>query len=165
MTQQPKMFIILHNIRSAYNVGAIFRTADAVGADKIYLCGHTPIPLGNNAMSITNVTDKVAKTALGAEKTVPWEYHAQTWRLLEKLKNEGTQIVALEQDKKEINYLKFKPHFPLALVVGNEVKGLNKNILARADKIIAIPMRGKKESLNLSVACGIAVYKIMENTM
>ncbi|MDO8495157.1 MAG: TrmH family RNA methyltransferase [bacterium] len=159
-----KLFIILHNIRSAYNVGSIFRTADAAGVEKIYLGGYTPDPSQEEA--------KIAKTALGAEKTVPWERCQQTWRLLDKLKNpsfakastgEGrVQIVALEQSPQAIDYREFKPTFPMALVLGNEVGGLSKEILKYADKIIAIPMYGQKESLNVSVAFGIAAFKIRE---
>lgn len=144
--------MILHNIRSAYNVGSIFRTADAAGVKKIYICGYSPTPADR----------KVGKTSLGAEKTVPWEYFRQTWKLMEKLKKEGVQIVALEQSKKSIDYRKFKPRFPLALVIGNEVRGLSKEILKYADKIIVIPMYGQKESLNVAVAAGIALYKIAE---
>lgn len=146
--------MILHNIRSTFNVGSIFRTADAAGIKKICLCGYTPTP----------DNQKVAKTSLGAERYVPWEYHKQTWRLLRKLSADGIQIVALEQTKKSVDYRQFKPKFPIALMVGNEVKGLSKKILARADKIIAIPMYGNKESLNVAVATGIAVYKIREST-
>jgi tRNA G18 (ribose-2'-O)-methylase SpoU len=145
-----EIYLILHNIRSAYNVGSIFRTADAAGIDRIFVCGYSPKPEDK----------KVAKTALGAEKTVSWEYHGQTWRLLEKLKKEGIQIVALEQTKKSVDYRLFRPRFPMALVLGNEVRGLSKKTLARAEKIIAIPMYGKKESLNVAVAAGIAIYKL-----
>jgi len=159
---KDELFIILHNIRSVLNVGAIFRTADAVGASKIFLCGYTPTPEDN----------RIKKTALGAEKFVPWEKHLQTWRVLEKLKEDGVQIVALERfDKLTASKLKirtqnifsFKPKFPLVLVLGNEVKGLSLQILKYADKIIAIPMYGQKESLNVSVAFGIVAYKIIEN--
>jgi tRNA G18 (ribose-2'-O)-methylase SpoU len=149
-----EIYLILHNIRSTFNVGSIFRTADAAGIKKICLCGYTPTP----------DNQKVAKTSLGAERYVPWEYHKQTWRLLRKLSADGIQIVALEQTKKSVDYRQFKPKFPIALMVGNEVKGLSKKILARADKIIAIPMYGNKESLNVAVATGIAVYKIIEST-
>jgi tRNA G18 (ribose-2'-O)-methylase SpoU len=160
------IYLILHNIRSAYNVGSIFRTADAAGIEKIYVCGYSPIPndTKNNPSSSysSGSSSKLSKTALGAEKSVPWKYHKQTWRLLEKLKKEGVQIVALEQTKKSIDYRKFKPRFPLVLVVGNEVRGLSKDILKYADKIITIPMYGKKESLNVAVATGIAIFKIVE---
>ena len=144
-----KISAILHNIRSTYNVGAIFRTADAVGIDKLYLTGYTPTPDKNK---------KIEKTALGAEKYVAWEYYRNISYLLKKLKKEGFQIVALEQSSQSIPYYKFKPKFPLVLIVGNEVRGLTKKILSRADYIIEIPMFGKKESLNVAVAFGIVAY-------
>ena len=104
--------------------------------------------------------DKISKTALGAENNISWEYHRQVWRLIDKLRKEGMQIVALEQDEKSINLNKFKPQFPMALVVGNEINGVSKSVLDRADKIVEIPMYGKKESLNVAVSFGIAGYLI-----
>jgi tRNA G18 (ribose-2'-O)-methylase SpoU len=94
---------------------------------------------------------------------VPWEYCKQTGRLLDKLKKSRINIVALEQDKKAINYTKLKPKFPLVLIVGNEVKGISKRVLEKSDKIIYLPMNGKKESLNVSVAFGIAGYEIVKD--
>lgn len=183
-------FLILHNIRSAYNVGAIFRTADAVGVKKIFLCGYTPRPESGNLKNQTSPAsprlgrglaklkakfqhyDKIAKTALGAEKTVPWEYCAQTWRLLEKLNKDNIKIVALEQSPKSQNIFsvqggsasggKFNLKFPLALMLGNEVKGLSDKILNYVDDILEIPMHGKKESLNVSVAAGVALYELIK---
>ena len=147
----PKPFyIICDNIRSLENVGSIFRTADALGVDKIYLCGITGRP----------PHQKISKTALGSEETVPFEYAKQLGRLLDKLKRDNIYIVALEQDKKAVSYEKLVPQFPLALIIGNEVKGISKKTLAKADKIIDLPMQGTKESLNVSVAFGIAGYEI-----
>ena len=151
------IYLILNNIRSAYNVGAIFRTADAAGVKKIFLCGISPYPAEN---SQSEITDKIGKTALGAEKMVSWEKCKQTWRLMGKLKAEGVSLVAIEQTKNSKNIFKFKPIFPLALVLGNEVRGLSKKILSYADKVVEIPMLGKKESLNVSVAAGIALYQL-----
>ena len=94
------------------------------------------------------------------EQTIPFEYYKQIGRLIDKLRGEKVQIIALEQDKKAISYLKFKPRFPLALIVGNEVKGVSKKILQKSDKIIYLPMSGQKESLNVSVAFGVAGYEI-----
>ena len=91
-----------------------------------------------------------------------WEQSKQTWRLLEKLKKDGVKIIALEQDKRAVDYKKFKPEFPLALVLGNEVGGLSKEILKYMDSIVEIPMCGKKESLNVAVATGVALFKIIE---
>lgn len=148
---QQKIYVILDNIRSRENIGSIFRTADAARVDKIYLCGITPTP----------PHQKISKTALGAENWIPWEYHKQTWRLLKELKANNIYIAAIEQLPKAINYKKFKPKFPLALVLGNEVKGLSDRILRYADKIVAIPMYGKKESLNVAVAAGIVIYQLI----
>ena len=102
-------YVICDNIRSLENIGSIFRTADAVGTTKIYLCG----------ISGTPPHEKISKTALGAEKTIPFEYVKQTGRLIDALKRQGVSIVALEQDKKAIDYREFKPKFPLALILGN----------------------------------------------
>ncbi|MDP2630073.1 MAG: RNA methyltransferase [Candidatus Uhrbacteria bacterium] len=158
-----RLVLILHNIRSALNVGSIFRTADAVGVEKIYLGGYTPTPdtEGNpSSPPSSGSSSKLSKTALGAEKAVPWEHVSQTWRILEQLKKEKYQIVALEQSKGSIDYRKFKPKFPLVLVVGNELTGLSSQLLKYCDAVVEIPMRGKKESLNVSVAVGIALYSL-----
>ncbi len=135
---------------------------------KIFLCGISPTPPTHEVVGAPTASvgaeNKVAKTALGAEKSIPWEYHKQTWKLLHKLKskNEKLKIVALEQMPKSKNIFEFKPEFPLALLVGNEISGLNKKILSYTDKIIEIPMHGQKESLNVAVATGIALYKLIE---
>ncbi len=156
-----KIYVVLDNIRSRENVGSIFRTADAVGVSKIFLCGITPEPVRSFSVGGRPEYDnKIHKTALGAEKWVPWAYYKQTWRLLEELKKEKINIVGLENARGSINIFKFKPKFPLALIVGNEVKGLSPRILKYADKKVFIPMHGKKESLNAAVAFGIAAYAI-----
>ncbi len=152
---KKEIFVICHNIRSRHNVGSIFRTADAAGVSKIFLCGITPAPPHPN----------MEKVSLGAENFVAWEKCGQTWKLLDSLKKDGFKIIALEQDKKAVSYNKLKlpkSAAKIALVVGNEVDGLPPAILKRADKIIFILMRGKKESLNVSVAFGVAVYKFAE---
>ena len=147
---KKEFFVICDNIRSLENIGSIFRTADALGVSKIFLCGISGQPPHH----------KISKTALGAEKTIPFEHCKQTWRLIDRLKKDKIYIIALEQAKKAIDYKKFKPKFPLALIIGNEVKGISRKTLAKADKIIYLPMRGKKESLNVSVAFGVAGYHI-----
>ena len=164
-----KIFVICHNIRSRHNVGSIFRTADGAGVSKIFLCGITPAPPHPN----------IEKVSLGAEKFVEWEKCKETWRTIEKLKKENFEIVALEQAKNAISLDRTDPPATperndggrgngcrfgekIALVLGNEVEGLPPAILKRTDKIIQIPMRGKKESLNVAVAFGIAVYKLAE---
>jgi len=148
---EKEFYVICDNIRSLENIGSIFRTADALGISKIFLCGISGKPPHH----------KISKTALGAEQRIPFEYYKQTWRLIDKLKSSKVNIIALEQDKRAIEYTKFKPKFPLALVVGNEVKGISKKVLQKCDKIIFLPMHGKKESLNVSVAFGVAGYYII----
>ena len=149
----PNIYVICHNIRSRHNVGSIFRTADAAGVSKIFLCGITPAPPHPN----------IEKVSLGAEKFVEWEKRKETWRVIDELKKEGAEIISLEQSKGAVylNDLKSVKK-SAALILGEEVRGLPKTILDRSDKIIQIPMRGKKESLNVSVAFGIAVYKLAE---
>jgi len=151
---QKEIIVVLDNIRSRENVGSIFRTADGAGVGKIYLCGITPTPPHG----------KISKTALGAEGYVSWEYRAKTWQVLRELKVKSLKfkVIGLEQTKDSQNIFKFKPKFPLVLILGNEVKGLSPQILKYCDKKISIPMYGKKESLNVSVAAGIAVYTILD---
>lgn len=145
------LYVICDNIRSLYNVGSIFRTADAFGVTKIYLCGITGTPLQTG----------LTKVSLGAENSVAWEHHKSATRVINTLKKQGVRIVALELVKNEsLDIKKFKPVFPLALIVGNEVEGVSKALLQKADDIVHIPMQGQKESLNVSVAYGIAAYLI-----
>lgn len=149
---ERQLYLVLNNIRSAYNVGSMFRTADAVGVKKIFICGYTP----------RADHPKVDKTALGATAAVPWEYHAQVGRLLKKLKSKNITIAALEQSKYSTDLFRYIPPMgPLALIVGNEVAGLSKALLARVDHVLEIPMHGRKESLNVSVAAGIALYRLL----
>lgn len=146
----PIFYLVVPDIRSRFNVGAIFRTADALGVTKIFLTGYTPRP----------PHPKIDKVALGATGSVPWEYCFQTSKIIKKLKKSGAQIVALEQSKKSIDFTKFKPCWPLALILGNEKTGLKPAALKEADKIIHLPMLGKKESLNVAVAFAAAAYFI-----
>ena len=155
---QKEFYLILDNIRSLENIGSIFRTADALGVSKIYLCGiSAKQPSWANKKQLP---EKVVKTALGAEKTIDFEYYRQTGRAIDKLKKQGFKIIALEQAKNAIDYRKLKPKFPIALVLGNEVKGIPQRILKKCGKIIYLPMSGQKESLNVSVAFGAAGYHI-----
>lgn len=147
---------VLHDIRSVHNVGSIFRTADGAGFRKLYLCGITPLPLDR----FRRVRPDFAKVALGAEKNMAWESVPDTGVLIKKLKKEGWKILALEQSKKSLRFDLLREVGPrrCALVVGSEVGGIPAVILKLADKILEIPMLGKKESLNVSVAFGIAAY-------
>lgn len=149
--------LILPNIRSAINVGAIFRTADAVGIDKIYLVGCTPRPTDQ----FGRIQRDIAKSALGAENFVPWEYKEKLIPLINKLKKQDYEIVALEQNEESIDYRKYKRPQKMAFILGEEVNGIDEKILKICDKIVEIPMHGKKESLNVSVACGVALFRII----
>lgn len=150
--------LILHNIRSAENVGAMFRTADAVGIDRIYLSGYTPTPIDRFGRKRKDI----AKSALGAEEFVKWETRKNIISLLARLKKEGFQIIAVEQDEKSIDYKKVKLKNKNAFIMGAEVEGISKNILQKCDAIAEIPMRGKKESLNVSVACGVFLFQVLK---
>jgi tRNA G18 (ribose-2'-O)-methylase SpoU len=143
-----RLVVVCHNIRSAYNIGSIFRTADGAGVAKVYLTGYTPAPPHAG----------ISKTALGAEKFVNWEKISKLDTAIKKLKKEKYELAAVEQNTKSTSYDFFKPKGKVALILGNEVRGLSSAILRRCDKIIEIPMRGEKESLNVAVAFGIAVY-------
>ncbi len=149
---------MLHDIRSVHNAGAIFRTADAVGVSKIYLTGYTPAPLDK----FKRERSDIAKSALGAEKNIPWEQVKNPLPLLKRLKKEKFFIVGLEQDKKSVDYKKFTPRKKTVLVLGNEVKGMSKKLRDSCDALIEIPMRGVKESLNVSVAAGVALYRLFD---
>ena len=157
MKSNPSSILILPDIRSAINVGAIFRTADAVGINKIYLVGCTPRPTDQ----FGRIQKDIAKSALGAESWISWDYKKTLIPLIKNLKKDGYEIVALEQDEKSIDYRKYKKPTKLAFILGPEVTGLDKKILNICDKIVEIPMYGKKESLNVSVACGISLFKIL----
>lgn len=150
--------LILNNIRSTENVGAIFRTCDAVGIDKIYITGYTPAPLDRFGKK----RNDIAKSALGAEESVPWEQKKSFSALLTKLKKEGYKIIALEQDARSVHYRKVKTGEKNAFLVGNEVLGIDKKTLAKCDQIGEIPMKGKKESLNVSVSLGIFLYGVLK---
>jgi tRNA G18 (ribose-2'-O)-methylase SpoU len=149
---KERFVLLLPNIRSAHNVGAMFRTSDGAGVEKIYLSGYTPRP----------PHPRLDKVSLGAEKWVPWEYVKQPGRLLKEFKMAGYNIVALEQTKKSVNIYSWKPTFPLVLILGNEKTGVSKSLLKYCDTEVEIPMRGKKTNLNVSVAGGIAMYHISQ---
>ncbi|HEY4503473.1 MAG TPA: TrmH family RNA methyltransferase [Candidatus Paceibacterota bacterium] len=154
---QQENILILHDIRSVENVGAMFRTADAVRINKIYLSGYTPAPLDRFGRKRKDL----AKSALGAEEFVAWEQVKNVSSLLTKLKREKYLIIGIEQDKKSVDYKKVKLENKNAFIVGTEVTGIPKNILKKCDVIAEIPMRGKKESLNVSVALGISLFRIL----
>ncbi len=152
------MVVILHNIRSNHNVGSIFRTADAAGCAKIFLCGITPAPLDKWGRENKALT----KVALGGEAYVPWEKRDSTLAAIVELKKQGYKILAIEQSpgSAPLFDVKLKPSDKYALVLGNEKSGLEAEILRAADKVVEIPMAGRKESLNVAVAFGIVVFTL-----
>jgi tRNA G18 (ribose-2'-O)-methylase SpoU len=152
-----KIYIILHNIRSVHNAGSIFRTAECAGVSKIFLTGYTPTPLDRFGRERKDF----AKVALGAEKIIPWEYKRNIEMVLKILRREGVKIIAVEQAKNSIDYKKVKIKGPTAFIFGNEVSGLSASILKKADIFAEIPLRGKKESLNVSVSTGIILFRIL----
>lgn len=155
------MFLVLHNVRSMENVGAMFRTADAMGVSKIFLVGYTPAPTDRFGRKVT----RLAKAALGAEDTVPWEREADIEKLISRLKHTRCAVLSLEQDSRSIPVTKYvlsSEFKQAALIVGNEVEGVPKNVLDLSDAIIEIPMMGTKESLNVSVATGIALFQLTQ---
>jgi tRNA G18 (ribose-2'-O)-methylase SpoU len=148
--------VLMHNIRSAHNVGAIFRACDGAGVTKVYLSGYTPTPVDR----FGRAQKEIAKTALGAERTIPWEYHASPAKVIQALKIAGTRVVGLEQDARAADYRAVSCEGDTLLIFGNEVRGISKPLRDLCDILIEIPMRGKKESLNVSVAAGIALYAL-----
>lgn len=151
---------MLHNIRSIHNVGSMFRTADALGVKKIYLCGITPLPVDE----LGRPRQQFVKVSLGAEKSVAWESRGSILAVIGDLKAKGYAIFALEQSARSVPYYKLKlssSEFARSvLAVGNEVKGLPASTLRQADMILEIPMAGKKESLNVAVAFGIVAFAL-----
>jgi len=154
-----EIILILHDIRSVQNVGAIFRTADAIGVSKIIISGHTPAPIDRFGRE----RGDLKKTALGAEKTIPWEQVKNINTKIKNLKRDGFSIIALEQNPKSIDYKKYKPKEKTAIIIGSEVLGVSEKNLSLCDYILEIPMNGEKESLNVSVATGILLYRLFDN--
>lgn len=147
-------YIILEDIRSAYNVGAIFRTADASGVAKVFLVGYTPAPIDR----FGRPQGEIEKTSLGASSTVPWEQVATTKEIIERLQADGVTVVAVELAEGSVSLKGFKEPEHVAYIVGNEVDGVAKDTLTLADTIVELPMLGDKESLNVSVTAGIVLY-------
>jgi len=144
--------VIVDNVRSLYNVGSIFRTSDGALVEKLYLTGFTPHP----------PRKEIDKTALGATKTVPWEYHKDPLDVIAMMKKRKTQICVLElTNRSEPYYALQRSDFPLCVVVGNEITGISKEIIDQADIAIEIPMFGNKQSLNVAVAYGIVVFDFL----
>ena len=157
-TEDRSTYLILHNIRSVHNVGSIFRTAEAASVDKVFLTGYTALPVDR----FNRFRRDISKTALGAEKSVPWKGVKNISTLLGRLSKEGFEIVALEQSGRSLDYKSYTVKDRTVFIVGNEVNGLSTTTLSKCDTVIEIPMLGEKESLNVSVACGIMLFRVLD---
>lgn len=146
-------YVLLDNIRSVHNVGAMFRTSDAVLVEKIFLTGFTATP----------PRDDLAKTALVTLNAVPWEYHKDPLDVVKALKRQGVFIIALEITDKSIEYSKAEYRFPLCVIVGNELTGISDELIRLADIAVEIPMHGRANSLNVATCFGIEMYEILKN--
>ncbi len=147
---QRHIRLLAHNIRSLWNVGAFFRTCDALGIEHLYLTGYTPHP----------PRTEITKTAIGAELYVAWEHAREPLSIINDLKEKGWEIVALELTEQSVDIAQFNPSDRVCLIVGHELSGVPEEILTLCDAIVQIPMHGKKESLNVSVAAGIALHSL-----
>jgi tRNA G18 (ribose-2'-O)-methylase SpoU len=146
-------YVILHDIRSNYNVGAIFRTADAAGVVKIFLSGYTPAPIDRFGRTVP----EIQKTALGAEETVLWE-KVDIHEVIAGLRMDGVYVVAVEQRDDSVSLYDFSAPSKVAYVFGSETDGLDNDVLDACDAVLELPMKGKKESLNVSVTAGVVLY-------
>ena len=154
------IYTICDNIRSLYNVGAIFRTSDAANITKLYLCGITGYPKENDPYWFQ--TKRIEKTALGANKNVKWAYNKNCESIIKNLISKNIKIYVLENTPSAEYYTKVQYQFPCALVVGHEIKGVDNKIIKYADKVIKIPMYGIKTSLNVEAAYAIAVFELLK---
>lgn len=143
--------VLLDNVRSLYNVGAFFRTADAAGCEKLYLCGITGRPPER----------AITKTALGAEETVAWEHHPAAAPLIADLRRAGHEIAAIETSPRAVDLFDWRPNFPVCVLFGHETDGLAPELLAHCDTYVRIPMLGRKHSLNVATAGGIVMYELL----
>jgi tRNA G18 (ribose-2'-O)-methylase SpoU len=158
----PEIIVIAHNIRSTHNIGSIFRTCEGFGVSQIILSGYSPYPTIEHDTRLPHISDKLTsqihKTALGAETMVPFVHQDEPD--LESLRSEGYRIVGLEQDTRSIMLDSYKAPEKIALLLGEEVHGITADLISTCDDLIEIPMSGKKESFNVSVATGIALYRL-----
>jgi 23S rRNA (guanosine2251-2'-O)-methyltransferase len=156
--------LVIHNVRSTLNVGSMFRTAEGLGVEKIFLTGYTPYPESNNDSRLPHQRRKISlqihKTALGAEQLVKWQHLEELDECAKELTKGGYELFALEQTPKAVHLAKFKTGTRVALVVGNELTGLDKKALKLTQNHVQIPMSGRKESFNVAVAAGIALYHL-----
>ncbi len=161
-----ELIIIINDIRSTHNVGSIFRTAEGLGVNKLIISGYSPYPLEKNDVRLPHISRKIDmqinKTALGAQNNIEWKHEdSNILDIILRLKETGYQVVALEQDEKSQNLTNIQIKNKIALILGNEVSGIDSSILNECDQIAEIAMPGKKESLNVSCATAIAIYRLL----
>ncbi len=159
-SHDQRVVIVLDNIRSLYNTGSILRTADASGVDRVVLCGITPRPDQGGRQRRA-----IAKTALGAENSVQWEYKPDAHAALRSLAAEGYQTVAVEISPDAVNLFEWTPRWPVCLVFGHEVDGVSSTLTTHVDTVIRIPMLGQKRSLNVATAAGVVLYELLRLRM
>ena len=150
--------LIIHDIRSVHNVGALFRTAESVGISRIFISGYSPTPLDR----FGRVRSDMAKSALGAELSVPWEYCENIFEKIQEYKKNNYTVIGLEQHEQSIDYKKIQKTENMVFIIGTETTGMESKLLAQCDIIAEIPMHGNKESLNVSVATGILLYRVLD---
>lgn len=152
ITRNP-IVLVLDNILDTYNIGSMFRLADAIAAEKIYLCGNMEYP----------PSSRIHKAAVGTENWIPWEKMDSALEAVQKLKKEGKQIVTIEQHKSSVPLKDFTPHFPVALVAGHESQGVSREVVENSDTVVELPMYGVNKSFNVWGATAVVAYKILEN--
>lgn len=162
-SKTPSILLLVHNIRSTHNVGALFRTAEGCSVARIILSGYSPYPTLSHDTRLPHIHEKLTrdihKTALGAETLVPFEHLAEP--PLSKLKQQNYRIVALEQAANSVRLSNYRGADKIALLIGEEINGIAPELLAKCDDIVEIPMQGEKESFNVSVAAGMALYELL----
>jgi 23S rRNA (guanosine2251-2'-O)-methyltransferase len=155
-----RIVVLLDNIRSLYNTGSVLRTADASGVERVVLCGITPRPDQGSRQRRA-----IAKTALGAEDSVPWQYQPDAKAALLSLTAEGYHPVAIETSPEAMNLFEWTPRWPVCLVFGHEVDGVSSALSANVDTVIRIPMLGQKRSLNVATAAGVVLYELLRQRL
>ncbi len=161
----PKVILIAHNLRSSHNVGSLLRTADGLGVSEVYLTGYTPYPVTVPDDRLPHLANKlhhqIEKTALGAENSVDWYHEADALLLINRLRDDGYRICALEQTANSQNLKNYHAADKLVLIIGREVEGVEPEVLAVCDDVVEITMKGQKESLNVVQAAAIALYQLI----
>ena len=159
-----QIILIIHNVRSAHNVGSLLRTADGLGIEKVIISGISPYPAATADQRLPHIAAKtgraIAKTSLGAESYTDWQHTDDLAAALDIYKQKGFEIIALEQTPAAVNIREYNPPNKVVLVVGNEISGIDKHALDLADKHLIIPMLGQKESFNVAVAGAMALYQL-----